>query len=62
LFLTLALTAKTTDTAILVKMLDAYGAKMESADLKDKLLDALLSLKETATPSAHSTLIVPLVT
>jgi hypothetical protein len=63
LSLTLALTAKLTDIAILAKTLeDVYGAKMESADLKDKPLDALLSLKETATPSVPSTLTVLLVT
>jgi hypothetical protein len=62
LFLTRALTAKTTDTAILAKMLDVYGARMENADLKDKPLDALLLLKETVTPSVHSTLTVLLAT
>lgn len=61
-FLTLALTAKTTDTATLAKMPAVFGARMENAKPLETLLVAVLLLKETATPSADSTLTVTLAT
>jgi hypothetical protein len=61
-FLTLALTAKTTDTVTLAKMLAVFGARMENAELLETLLVALLLLKETAMPSVDSTQTVILAT